>query len=79
MCGSSMEDVIRSAGEFAHFHISEPMLEPVSGGVVDHRSAAATLKDIGYSGWVSIEMKMVTEKQTLYQSIDKAVACYVNN
>ncbi len=78
MCGASMENVIRSAGKFVHFHISEPMLEPIMGGVVDHKNAAAALNNIGYTGWVSIEMKLVAEKEVLYQSIDKAVSCYVD-
>lgn len=79
MCGSDMSGVIRSAQEFVHFHISEPMLKAVSGGEVDHKSAADTLRDIAYAGWVSIEMKMVPNIDTLYQSVDKAVACYVDS
>ncbi|MDH5612522.1 MAG: sugar phosphate isomerase/epimerase [Gammaproteobacteria bacterium] len=78
MCGSNIGEVIRSTGNFAHFHISEPMLEPIAGGVVDHKNAADTLNDIGYTGWVSIEMKLVAEKKVLYQSIDKVVSCYVD-
>ena len=77
MCGSNMSDVIRNAQEFVHFHISEPMLEPISGGVVDHMSAADTLIEIGYTGWVSIEMKMVPDIKSLYRSVDAAASCYV--
>ncbi|MDB5160578.1 MAG: sugar or sugar nucleotide oxidoreductase [Candidatus Saccharibacteria bacterium] len=41
-----------------HFHISTPMLGPVSeGDGVQHSVAAAALKDVGYDGYVSIEMR----------------------
>ena len=79
MCGPDMSDVIRSAKDFVHFHISEPMLEAVSGGEVDHRLAADTLRAVGYTGWVSIEMKLVSEINLLYQSVVKAASCYVES
>jgi sugar phosphate isomerase/epimerase len=77
MCGPGLDSVIRSAGEFVHYHISEPMLEPVADGEVDHALASKSLKESGYKGWVSIEMKMVPDKDILYRSVAKAVACYV--
>ena len=79
MCGSNMKEVIKDAGEFVHFHVSEPMLAPISGGVVDHKKASSILKEIGYTGWVSIEMKMTADLQTLYRSIDEVVSCYVHD
>jgi D-psicose/D-tagatose/L-ribulose 3-epimerase len=41
-----------------HFHISSPMLELVEDrSDVGHREAASALRDIGYRGYVSIEMR----------------------
>lgn len=50
---------ISSAGELIdHFHISSPMLESVVDRPdVHHREAAVALRNIGYSKFVSIEMK----------------------
>jgi sugar phosphate isomerase/epimerase len=77
MCGPDIGEVISEAGKFVHYHISEPMLEPVADGEVDHERAGETLKDIGYSGWVSIEMKLVPDTDTLYRSVARATSCYV--
>lgn len=41
-----------------HFHASEPDLRPVRRhGAVDHAAAAGALRQAGYGGWVSIEMR----------------------
>jgi len=77
MCGSDIGEVIAGAGKFVHYHISEPMLEALAGGEVDHERAVSTLNNIAYSGWVSIEMKLVAGIEQLYHSVDKAVSCYV--
>jgi hydroxypyruvate isomerase len=70
--------VIREAGKFVHYHISEPMLEPVADGEVDHQRAAELLANIGYAGWVSIEMKLVSDTDVLYRSVTRAASCYVD-
>lgn len=77
MCGPDMSKVIRDAGKFVHYHISEPMLEAVAGGEVDHQLAAESLRVVQYTGWVSIEMKSTADTEILYQSVDEAVSCYV--
>ena len=69
MCGGDINEIITGAGAFSHFHISEPMLEPVANGVVDHKSAIATLKALNYSGWVSIEMKQTKTFQLVIDSL----------
>lgn len=47
-----------SAHVLRHVHLSEPDLAPVrAGGSVDLPAIAAALRDIGYAGWVSVEMK----------------------
>jgi len=68
MCGGNINEIIRSAGPFAHYHVSEPMLAPLVGGVIDHKASLQTLKDINYENWISIEMKTV-EASILEQSI----------
>lgn len=48
----------RSADILKHYHISSPMLGLVEARYdVDHTGAAQALKDIGYEGFVSIEMR----------------------
>jgi D-psicose/D-tagatose/L-ribulose 3-epimerase len=47
-----------SAHALRHVHLSEPDLAPVQkGGTVDLHAVASALRDSGYSGWVSVEMK----------------------
>lgn len=57
MCGGEITEIIKNAGPFVHYHISEPMLEPIQNCDVDHANAFNALKEINYAGWVSIEMK----------------------
>ena len=45
------------ADVLSHFHVSEPQLAAVGEGVVDHAAHARALREIGYQGWVSIEMR----------------------
>ena len=40
-----------------HFHASSPYLALVEKGDIDHEQAAKALKDIGYAGFISIEMR----------------------
>ncbi len=40
-----------------HFHASEPFLAPIGTGPADHAGCAAALREIGYGGWVSGEMR----------------------
>lgn len=40
-----------------HFHISEPFLVPFGEGQVQHKVFSAALHEIGYSHWVSVEMR----------------------
>jgi D-psicose/D-tagatose/L-ribulose 3-epimerase len=47
-----------SAHVLRHVHVSEPDLAPVRrGGTLDLPAIASVLRDIGYAGWVSVEMK----------------------
>ena len=42
-----------------HFHASEIHLAPIGAGTVNHNEFAAALRQIHYTGWVSIEMRSV--------------------
>lgn len=58
LAGDDPREVIPAAMPFLrHFHLSEPFLEEVGPGKVDHEAIAATLKAEGYANIVSIEMK----------------------
>jgi sugar phosphate isomerase/epimerase len=47
----------RAPERLGHVHVSEPYLAEIGTGGAAHERAAAALHAIGYSGWVSIEMK----------------------
>jgi D-psicose/D-tagatose/L-ribulose 3-epimerase len=63
--------LIRAARNAAHAHVSEPDLAPLGTGVVDHRPVAAALRESGYRGSLSIEMRVVAGWQA---AIEQAVA-----
>jgi len=69
MCDGNIGDVIKTVTPFVHYHISEPMLEPIAGGVVDHTVAFRVLKKLNYSGWYSIEMKQPKTPKLVSESI----------
>ena len=53
MCGEELANIIQQAGEFEHYHISEPMLGPIYGGVVDQKnrnrsSKVHSLQEVGF-------------------------------
>ncbi len=63
----------------AHFHASEPYLAVIGTGAVDHAAAAAALRESGYDGWVSIEMRNGwTDPNTdaVEQALEFVVATY---
>ena len=76
MCNDDIEQAILNSIPFIHYHISEPMLEPIANGVVNHISAATALKSISYSNWVSIEMKQPQSIDIVYESITKSITDY---
>ena len=58
MNGEEVEGVLeRCLDSLAHFHISEPRLALIGEGGTDHFRMAGQLRNIGYPGWVSIEMR----------------------
>ncbi|WP_455206797.1 sugar phosphate isomerase/epimerase family protein [Kaarinaea lacus] len=77
MCGGDCETIIKQAGSFAHFHISEPMLEPLVNKSVDHNKFNHALMAVGYDGWVSIEMKCPETVDKLLGSVKFAAEKYL--
>lgn len=67
----SRESIAQALGKAApsikHFHISEPNLAPIGDAGVDHAAVAAALRDAGYAGWVSIEMRAPDHDAALEQ------------
>ncbi|TFB74351.1 sugar phosphate isomerase/epimerase [Cryobacterium glaciale] len=58
LAGDAPAESIKSAGELlAHFHASAPYLGPLEATQVNHRQAALGLREIGYAGNISIEMR----------------------
>lgn len=58
LAGDDIGASIRAAGPLLrHFHASAPYLGALETEAVDHAAAAAALRDIDYSGIVSIEMR----------------------
>ncbi len=60
MCSeeSSVPEIIRSvkADEIGHFHVNDPNLYGPGMGDVDYTSIAEAIKDVGYDGWLSVEV-----------------------
>ena len=50
--------LIRAAPYAAHAHVSEPDLAPVGSSDVDHHAVSEALRNSGYAGSLSIEMKV---------------------
>jgi D-psicose/D-tagatose/L-ribulose 3-epimerase len=66
-----------SATLIRHFHASEPSLAPVhGGGTIDHDAMARALRNIGYAGWVSIEMRSTGSLESVAQALDFVGATY---
>lgn len=58
LSGEDVARVLAEAGPvIRHFHISEPFLEPVGNGKVDHEVVRHALEQSSYDGDISIEMK----------------------
>lgn len=55
------EVLLDAAPLAAHAHVSEPGLQPLGSKGLDHAPLAQALKASGYSGFLSIEMRSVTD------------------
>ncbi|HZN91421.1 MAG TPA: TIM barrel protein [Myxococcales bacterium] len=66
-------------GQAAHFHASEPDLAPVGSGGTDHPAFARALREAGYRGWISIEMRATGERgnvEPLRRALAAVLAAY---
>jgi sugar phosphate isomerase/epimerase len=54
------------------------MLQPLSGGVVDHVAARKALEMAGYGGWVSLEMKRPESAAQLVASVLSLKSSYAD-
>lgn len=78
----SGDDVATAIGEtvpYAHCHVSEPYLSPLLGGVVAHEQISIALKNCGYDGWVSIEMKTIEDIDVIESSVKIGSRAYCGN
>lgn len=74
MQGEGPAQIRAAAGEIRHVHASQPELAPLAaGGPVPHESYAATLREIGYPNWVSIEMRQVPGAASSLATVETAV------
>ena len=75
VAGELDAEVVRAARQARHFHISEVGLGPLGSGTVDHPHIAGALRDAGYAGWLSIEMRPVTLPM-ISRAIEVALVAY---
>jgi D-psicose/D-tagatose/L-ribulose 3-epimerase len=62
---------------FAHFHISEPLLGAFYEPRIDHAAVGKALRERGYQGWLSIEMRRHEDPvRALREAIRNAKDCY---
>lgn len=66
MGGEHLSSFVGDAGcPIRHVHLSEPFLEPLDRSAkVSHRDNMATLEQVGYTGWVSVEMREAPDNAT---------------
>jgi D-psicose/D-tagatose/L-ribulose 3-epimerase len=62
-----LDAIERASQHFVHFHISAPMLMPISELQVDHEKIAQQLNDVDYKGIVSVEMAANKNTNGLYE------------
>ncbi len=72
MCseGTSVPEIIRSvrAEDIGHFHVNDPNLYGPGMGDVDYGPIAEAIKDVGYDGWLSVEVfKYDPDPETIAQ------------
>jgi len=71
LAGEDAEAAIGAAKKFvAHVHASEPHLGEL-GAAANHAAAARALREIGYDGWVSVEMRAAAHDNA--SAVERAV------
>ena len=69
--GESVDSLTGHVGQINHVHISEPNLLPIQRRSL-HAELAALLREEGYTGFVSIEMKNCGELASVLDAMDYA-------
>lgn len=71
------EAVAATTDILAHVHISEPQLGAFDTIQVDHASFGAALREAGYDGWCSVEMRRCDDPlAAVRRAVDLANSCY---
>jgi D-psicose/D-tagatose/L-ribulose 3-epimerase len=80
LAGENPEDALPAAMPLLrHFHISEPNLAAIGSGGTRHEVFASLLRDSGYRGWTSVEMRPVSEtsnRDAVARALETAVRTY---
>jgi sugar phosphate isomerase/epimerase len=71
LAGEDLPAAVRSNFDLvSHFHVSEPFLASMDSPVIDHARVARTLRELNYSGLVSLEMR---EADAAVPALERAV------
>lgn len=78
MAGEDIAQLVRQNVDIlAHFHSSEAMLGAVGVDPDGHKAAAHALREVGYTGWVAVEMRAQDDVETsLKTAADFALQTY---
>ncbi|MBI5197157.1 MAG: sugar phosphate isomerase/epimerase [Nitrospirae bacterium] len=81
-CAEMDEDLFREAAPYlVHFHANDPgLVELGSTGKMNHGHLGSLLRGVGYTGYVSLEQKMLSERQPLEplrRSVSVMKECYL--
>lgn len=76
----SLEDITselaKSVSTLCHFHVSEPNLQPIGAGGVEHALFSRVLKANNYRRWISVEMRAAGGEENVAH-IEKALRIVV--
>ncbi len=79
LAGEEADAVVRAGPDVVgHFHVSEPGLAAIGTGGADHAAFATALRAVGYSGWLSIEMREPADDPVagVAAAIERTVSLY---
>jgi sugar phosphate isomerase/epimerase len=78
--GEDFDEVCHQyAGQYKHFHVGDPGLAPPGSTGVDHAPLGRALRNAGYDGFVSIEMRrgFGPSYEVIRRSVDYVKHCYL--
>lgn len=77
-----LEEVFRKYGkQVRHFHVGDPGLAPPGSTGIDHGRFGRALRNVGYAGYVSIEMRrgFGPTREVIPRSVDYVRRCYLRD